>query len=186
MTDGRSPDSFGPYVFKLAPAEAEAAAARFGLRAALRNGLTASHLAPLAMFTLTMLFAAILALTGFISRRLGEFTLILAAVAFMVQRLAIRWRIRMARQGVAPAIARLLAEGASTTTIDANGVTVKGEERALRLDFADCDEVEDAGGLIYLWPRQGAPVVLPTRALAADEPARLVARLKARIESARR
>ncbi len=46
MTVG-SPDSFGPYAFTLAAAEAEAAAARLGLRDALRGGLLANHLAPL-------------------------------------------------------------------------------------------------------------------------------------------
>ena len=39
MTTAGDADSFGPYAFALAPAEAEAAAARFGLRVALRGGL---------------------------------------------------------------------------------------------------------------------------------------------------
>ena len=72
MTADGSPDLLGPYAFTLAPAEAEAAAARFGLRSALKGGLTRSHLAPLAVFTLVILFASILALTGFISRRAGD------------------------------------------------------------------------------------------------------------------
>ncbi len=56
-----------------------------------------------------------------------------------------------------------------------------GAGRRRRLYYAECEEAEDAGGLIYLWPRQGAPIVLPTRALAEGEAARLVARIKAQI-----
>ncbi len=88
MTAGDGAGSFGPYAFALTPAEAEAAAARFGLRVALRGGLIASHLAPLAIFILAMLFASILALAGFIGRRAAEATILLAAAAFMIQRLA--------------------------------------------------------------------------------------------------
>ena len=54
MTADRRPDSFGPYAFTLAPAEAEAAAARVGLRTALKGGLLASHVAPLTAFALIM------------------------------------------------------------------------------------------------------------------------------------
>ena len=77
MTAGDGAGSFGPYAFALTPAEAEAAAARFGLRVALRGGLIASHLAPLAIFILAMLFASILALAGFIGRRAAEATILL-------------------------------------------------------------------------------------------------------------
>jgi hypothetical protein len=181
MTASEPPDPFGPYAFTLAPAEAEAAAARVGLRTALRGGLTLSHLAPLATFALVLLFASILALTGFISRRAGELTLILAAAAFMIQRLATHWRIRRARQGGKAAIALFQAGGALTTTIDDDGVTVAGDGRRRRIDYADCEDAEDAGGLIYLWPREGAPIVLPTRALADGEAARFLARIKGRL-----
>ena len=180
MADG-SLDPSGPYAFTLAPAETEAAAARFGLRSALKGGLMRSHLAPLAAFTLVLLFASILTLTGFISRRAGELTLILAAAIFMVQRAATRWRIRRARSSGKAALASLQSDGELTTTIDDDGVTLAGAGRRRRLDFADCDEAEDAGGLIYLWPREGAPIVLPTRALGEGEAARLLARLRRRI-----
>ena len=49
--DGQS-DSFGPYAFTLEPAEAEAAAARAGLRRALKGGLLISHVAPLTAFAM--------------------------------------------------------------------------------------------------------------------------------------
>ena len=116
MTARGDAESFGPYAFTLSPAEAEAAAARFGLRSALRGGLIASHLAPLAAFMLVMLFASILALTGFISRRAGEATVLLAAAAFMIQRLATHWRIRRTRASGRTAIASLAADGALTAT----------------------------------------------------------------------
>ena len=181
MTAGGPPDAFGPYAFTLARAEAEAAAARVGLRAALRGGLTLRHHAPLAAFALILLFASVLALTGFISRRAGELTFIIAAAAFMIQRLAIHWRIWRARQGGKVTIGRLQGGGALTTTIDDDGVTQTGAGRNVRLDYADCEDAEDAGGLIYLWPREGSPIVLPTRALGPGEAARLLARIKARI-----
>ncbi len=181
MTTGGSHDSFGPYAFTLAPAEAEAAAARVGLRAALRGGLTLSHHAPLAAFALVLLFATILALTGFISRRTGELTFIIAAMAFMIQRLATHWRIWRAREGGRATIGGLESEGTLTTTIDDDGVTQAGAARRIRLDYVDCEDAEDAGGLIYLWPRQGSPIVVPTRALGPEEAARLLTRIKARI-----
>jgi hypothetical protein len=179
--DGRS-DSFGPYAFSLAPAEAEAAAARAGLRTALKGGLLASHVAPLTAFALVMAFASVLALTGLISRRAGEATLILAAAAFMVQRLMSHWRIRRARQKGSAAVAGLRSAGALTATFDMESLSLDVDGRTLRLHYADCDQAEDAGGLIYVWPRDGAPIVVPTRALTdADEAARLVSRLSSRI-----
>ena len=59
--------------------------------------------------------------------------------------------------------------------------------RILNLLYADCEQAEDAGGLIYVWPRNGAPVVAPTRALAdVEEAARLLSHLSARIGNERR
>jgi hypothetical protein len=58
--------------------------------------------------------------------------------------------------------------------------------RTLNLRYADCEQAEDAGGLIYVWPRSGVPIVVPTRAVAdAEEAARLLSRLSARIEDER-
>ena len=185
MTARDNAETFGPYACALTPAEAEAAAARFGLRSALRGGLIASHLAPLAMMILAMLFASILALTGFTSRRSGEATILLAAAAYMVQRLATHRRIHRARRAGRAAMAKLGAEGALTATLDHYGVTLAGGGGVRRLEYTDCDEAEDAGGFLYLWPRDGAPVVLPTRALADGEAPRLLARIKGRIDENR-
>lgn len=185
MTGRGDAESFGPYAFTLSPAEAESAAARFGLRAALRGGLLARHLAPLAAFTLVIVFASILALTDFISRRVGEATVLLAAAAFMIQRLATHWRISRARARGRTAIARVAADGALSARIDEAGVTLEGGGRSRRLDYSDCEEAEDAGGLVYFWPRDGAPVVLPARTLGDGEAGRIVEQARRRITSRR-
>lgn len=187
MTPDSGSDSFGPYAFTLAPVEAEAAAARLGLRAALKGGLIAGHVAPLTAFALIMVFASVLALTGLISRRAGEAMLMLAALAFMVQRLMTHWRIRRARREGRAAIAQLQSAGALTARFDGETLSLDVDGRTLRLGYADCEAAEDAGGLIYVWLRHGAPIVLPTRAVAdAEEAARLVSRLSGRIGDGRR
>jgi hypothetical protein len=187
MTADRRPDSFGPYAFTLAPAEAEAAAARAGLRTALKGGLLASHVAPLTAFALIMAFASVLALTGLVSRRAGEATIILGAAAFMIQRLATHWRIHRARSDGQAAIARLQSAGALTATFDNETLSLDVDGRKLCLRYADCEAAEDVGGLIYVWLREGGPIVVPTRALTdVDEAARLVSRLSGHIGVRRR
>ena len=186
MTADQLPDSFGPYAFTLEPAEAEAAAARAGLRTALKGGLLTSHVAPLTAFALVVAFATVLALTGLISRRAGEATIILAAAAFMIQRLASHWRIRRARSDGRAAIGPLRSAGALKATFGDEALSFEMDGRTLNLTYADCEQAEDAGGLIYIWPRNGVPIVMPTRAIAdADEAARLLSRLSTRIGNRR-
>jgi hypothetical protein len=186
MTADRLPDSFGPYAFTLAPAEAEAAAARLGLRTALKGGLLTSHVAPLTAFALVMAFATVLALTGLISRRAGEATIILAAAAFMIQRLASHWRISRARSDGRAAIGRLQSAGALKATFGDEALSFDMDGRTLNLLYADCEQAEDAGGLIYIWPRNGLPIVVPTRAMGdAEEAGRLLSRLSTRIGNGR-
>jgi hypothetical protein len=186
VTSDFGPESFGPYAFTLAPAEAEAAAARAGLRLALKGGLLVRHLAPLTVFALTIVFASVLALTGLVSRRAGEATLILAAAAFMIQRLANHWRIRRARQEGRARITRLQSGGALTVTFENESLSLQVDGPTQQLGFADCEEVEDAGGLIYVWLRDGTPIVVPTRALGDEEElARLMSRLSGRIKMIR-
>ncbi len=187
MTADGGSDSFGPYAFTLEPAEAEAAAARTGLRTALKGGLLMSHAAPLTAFVLIMAFASVLALTGLISRRAGEATLILAALAFMIQRLATHWRIGRARREGRAAIAQLQSASALTARFDDESLSLDIDGRATRLRYADCEKAEDAGGLIYIWPRHGAPIVVPTRAVTdSEEAARLISQLSGRIGDTRR
>ena len=176
-----APEAGGPFLVTFEPAEVEAAASRYGLRAALRGGLTASHQAPLAAFVLTLLFAAILALTGFISRRAGEVTFLIAASAFMIQRLVTHRRFWRARNKGRAEIERLIAGGAVTTTIESDGVTQTGAGATRRLAFVDCEEAEESSGLVYLWGRDGAPIVLPSRVLAEGEGARLAEWVRRRI-----
>ena len=57
-------------------------------------------------------------------------------------------------------------------------MTLEGGGRSRRLAYADCEEVEDAGGLIYFWPREAPPIVLPARALADGEAGRIVAQAR--------
>ena len=186
MTADCRSESFGPYALTLSPAEAEAAAARAGLRRALRGGLLARNVAPLTAFALIIAFATVLALTGLISRRAGEATLILSAAAFMIQRLANHWRVRRVRLECRAAIARFQSTGAVTATFENHALSLDVDGRTQRLCYADCEEAEDAGGLIYVWLREGAPIVVPTRALAdAEEASRLMSRLSGRIGAIR-
>ena len=181
MTADLATDSFGPYAFTLSPSEAEAAAARLGLRRALKGGLLASHVAPLTAFALVMAFASVLSLTGLISRRAGEATIILAAAAFMIQRLASHWRIQRARSDGRAVIAQLQSAVALTATFDNETISLDIDGRMLSVRYADCEDAEEVGGLIYVWLRQDGPIVVPTRALAnADEAARLMSRLSGR------
>ena len=143
-------------------------------------------MAPLTAFALILAFASVLALTGLISRRAGEATIILAAAAFMIQRLATHWRIRRARRKGSAAIARLQSAGVLTVRFDNEILSLDIDGRTQCLRYTDCEEAEDLGGLIYIWPRDGGPIVLPTRALAdADEAARLVSRLSGHIRVGR-
>ena len=154
---------FGPYAFSLTVDEARIAAARTGLRRALAGGLTAAHLAPLAAFVLAILFVAALALTGLVGRRPAEAALLICAAAFLVQRLATRRRFFVSRRVAEAQIERLRAAGPLVLSIDADGLRLEGGPASTRWRFADCLEAENAGGLVYLWPRQGAPAIAPTR-----------------------
>jgi hypothetical protein len=179
-----APEPYGPFDVILAPAEIEAVASRYGLREALSGGLTARHHAPLAAFVLALLFAAILALTGLISHRAGEAAFLIAAAAFMIQRLATHRRIWRARNTGRAEIERFLS-GPLTTTIDGNAVVQTCGGKSRRLDLADCQEVEETGGLVYLWGPRGTPVVVPSRAMAEGQASRLVVWARDRIRAAK-
>jgi hypothetical protein len=68
-----------------------------------------------------------------------------------------------------------------TTTLDPDAVIQTSARGARRLAFVDCQEAEEAGGLIYVWGRDGAPLVLPSRVIPEGQAARLVARVRSRI-----
>lgn len=155
---------FGPFAFELTPDEAHIAASLAALRRALAGGLSKRQLAPLAAFGLVMALASILALTGLVSRRHGEIALLLAVIAFMLHRLSSRRRFLLARRESAASIEAIRSAGVVVVAVDRLGLTFHGASAPARWNFVDCIEAEDAGGMIYLWPRAGAPAFLPTRA----------------------
>ena len=79
MSAGEARAEAARYSFAPTKEDAAVAAARAGLRSALRGRLSLHHAAPLAAFALILTFLAILAFTGLIGRRLAEVLLILAA-----------------------------------------------------------------------------------------------------------
>jgi hypothetical protein len=182
VTDARAASRFGPYVFALTEDEARIAAARAGLRRALSGRLGSAHLAPLAVFALAVAFATILAMTGLIGRRAGEIALLLAAAGFLIQRLATLRRFAAARRASRADVEAMRAAGPLTLSVDETGLALGGADAPRRWKFAECVEAEDAGGLIYLWPRAGSPAIAPTRVFAAaDDAAGFLEFLRARI-----
>ena len=178
------PQSSVPLAFELTPDEARIAASRAALRRALAGGLT-SHLAPLAAFVLTMIFIAILAFTDLMSRRHAEIALLLATAAFMIHRLWTRRRFAVARRESAASIETIRAAGPFVLAVDEKGLTLTGSTSS-RWNFCDGLEAEDAGGMIYFWPKSGAPAVLPERAFPSQEAAsEFVAMARAGISAAR-
>ena len=119
--------------------------------------------AGLAAFALAMLFAAILAFTGLVSRRSADFALILAAAAFMANRLWSRRRFARARRAALDWTQRLKSAGELVVSVDDSGLSLVAGALRNVWTFADAQDVEDAGGLVYLWPRRGEPAVLPSR-----------------------
>ena len=112
-----------------------------------------------------MAFAAILGWTGLISRRAAEITLIACAAAYMMYRLWTRRRFLTARRG---ALAWAEAQRApARLTLDETGFHRDGETWL----FADGLEVETVAGLNYVWPRQGWPLVWPSRAHGGESEA---------------
>jgi len=157
--------AFGPFTFTPTADELDRVATRTGLRAMLSGRLSRHHVAPLAAFVLIVAFASILALTGLIGRRLGEAILIVAALAFMVQRLIAHWRLRAAQKGSGARIDRLKSAGEMTLAADDEGVSLSNAGGGVATTWGACVEVEDAGGILYLWSRDKEPVFIPVRAL---------------------
>ena len=152
-----------PFDFALTEEEAGVAASRAAWRAALGQGLLARHLGPLAAFILAVTFAAILGWTGLISRRAAEIALILSAAAYMIYRLWTRRQFLNVRRAA-------MAWGASqretaSLSLDETGFRRGGGAWL----FAEGLEVEEVAGLVYVWPKQGWPLVWPRRATEEAE-----------------
>jgi hypothetical protein len=171
VSEGRVQSELGPYSFEMTGEDAKVAASRAGLRAALAGRLSRNHVAPLVAFVLFVAFVAILTLTGLIGRRFGEGALILAAIGFMTVRMTAHWRLRGAQKNSLAAMNVLHDAGPVVVRLDDSGLRIETARAARQLSFADCGAVEQAGGMIYLWPRKGEPAFVPTRAFADEQAA---------------
>ena len=126
---------------------------------------------PLSAFALFLAFIAILTFTGLLGRRLGEAALLLAAIIFMASRMAAHWRLRGAQKNSLAAAVALREGGETRVRVDPAGLRFENAAGSRSLAFAECDELEDAGGIVYLWPRRGEPAVIPARAFANEQTA---------------
>ena len=72
--------------------------------------------------------------------------------------------------------------GRIAVRIDASGLHVETAAGGRCLSFAECEAAEEAGGMLYLWPRRGEPAFLPARAFASERAAQeFLARLRLEI-----
>jgi hypothetical protein len=173
------------YRFAPTPEEAAVAAARAGVRSALRGRLSLHHAAPLVAFALILLFVAILAFTGLMGRRLAESLLILAAIVFMASRLAAHWGFWSARKRSLAEVGAPDDDGEVVVSLDETGLVLESAAGPRHFDFAACVEAEYAGGMVYLWPRVGAPAFIPARAFESEAAAEVFAALlRERVRSA--
>ena len=177
MIEGEAPAGVARLSFAPTQEEAAIVAARAGLRAGLRGRLSLYHVAPLVAFGLALAFIAILAFTGLIGRRFAEVALILAAAAFMAARMTAHLSLRRARNRSLAATAGPRDGGEVIVRLEEGGLAVDAGAGSRQIEFADCVEAEYAGGFVYLWPRNGAPAFIPTRAFSSEQDARTFAAL---------
>jgi hypothetical protein len=179
--------SFAGLSFAPTQEEAAIAGARAGLRTGLRGRLSLYHVAPLVAFGLALAFIAILAFTGLIGRRFAEIALILAAAAFMAARMTAHLSLRRARNRSLAATAAPRDGGEIVVRLEEDRLVVEAGAGSRQIEFADCVEAELAGGMVYVWPRQGPPAFVPARVFANDEAAQAFATLlRERIRIAKR
>ena len=165
--------------YALTEEEAQVAASRAAWRAALGGGLLTRHIGPLAGFALIVLFSAILGWTGLIARRAAEIALLLAAAAYMIYRLWTRRRFFHARR-TAAGWAQGFRGDSARLALDEHGFSLERAAEQRRWRFADGLEIEEVAGLVYVWPKNGEPLVWPLRAHADAEAAeRFLARARA-------
>jgi hypothetical protein len=131
--------------------------------------MTLAHVAPLVGFALFLAFATILAFTGLIGRRWVEAALILAAIAFMISRMAAHWRLHRAQKASGVAIGQWRQAGEAKVRVDDAGVYLDSAAGSRQLAFADCSDVEYAGQILYLWPRRGEPICIPGTAFPDEK-----------------
>ena len=158
-----------PIRFAFSADEASIGASRAALSGALAGGLMNRHVAPLVAFALLLVFVAILAFTGLMGRRPAEILILLGGAAFMIQRLFTRRSfVRAQREARKWADAAAVA-GEILARLDDDGLAFENPSLSRRWRFADAREYEDAGGMIYLWPKNSSPpAFFPTRAFADE------------------
>ena len=72
-----------------------------------------------------------------------------------------------------------VAAGEILARLDDDGLAFESPSLTRRWRFADAREYEDAGGMIYLWPKNSAPpAFFPTRAFADEAEFGELARLR--------
>jgi hypothetical protein len=76
--------------------------------------------------------------------------------------------LRHAQRLAKGVVERIAAAGETTLTVDESGLA--SAEGATPVSFRDLTEIENAGGLLYIWRSSpdSAPLVVPTR-IFADE-----------------
>lgn len=164
-----APIAFGPYRFALTDEEARVAIARLSLRYGLSRHFERDYVAPLVLFVLLLVFIAILAFTGLIGRRAAEAALLLGAILFLATRFLGHWRLRRAQRLAKGVVDEIAAAGETTLTVDGRGFVFRDRQNLPRI-FRDVNEIENAGGLLYLWFSEcgSAPLVIPTRIFANE------------------
>jgi len=163
--------AFGPYRFSLTDGEVRTAAARMALRGHLARRFERDHVAPLVAFVLLLVIVTALAFTGLIGRRLAEGALLIGAMGFLASRLLSHWRLRRALKSSLIALRALDGDPELALEVDRDGVSLRGARSCRRCPFSAGARVENVGGLIYLWPREGEPIPIPVRAFADPEEA---------------
>jgi hypothetical protein len=161
------PLAFGPYRFALSDEERRAAIARLSLRYGLSRRFERDYVAPLIVFVLLLLFIAILAFTRLIGRRAAEAALLIGAILFLATRFLAHWRLRRAQSLAKGVVDRIAAAGEATLTVDESGFAFsdRDEREKQPVVFRGLTEIENAGGLFYIWvsSRDSGPLVIPTR-----------------------
>jgi hypothetical protein len=180
------PLAFGPYRFALNNEETRVAIARLSLRYGLSRRFERDYVAPLVLFVLLLVFVAILAFTGLIARRSAEAALLLGAILFLASRFVAHWRLRRGQRLAKSVVDRIAAAGETTLTVDESGLAFCNHAtRATRsVVFRSLTDIEDAGGLLYIWcsSADSPPLVVPTRIFAdSAEVQRFLAFLRGRV-----
>lgn len=164
---------FAPLEYTLSAEEVDLAAYRAGWRAALRDRFSKAHVAPLIAFTAFMTLIAALAAMGALATRSSEIGLLAGAIIFGGWRTLQHWRVRKALAQAQGAMTSLYDAKTMVATISDDGIDAAGASAIRKWRFDACSEAEICGPLLYLWPREGLPLVAPLRCLGDDSAALL-------------